>query len=302
MFCTFAPMKNSFVLCLFLLLLAALQGCERDVEFDLDDSPPKLVIEATIENDAAPVVVLTRSLNYFSRIDPQLLSQSFVRNADVYVSNGTLTHKLKEYSIAAGPGYTLYYYSIDPSSPATAFTGKLNSTYSLRVVAEGSEYTAATTIPNITRRIDSIWWKPAPAVEDSNKALVMVRATDPAGFGDYIRYMTSRNGGPFYAPFNSVFDDLFIDGTTYELQVEQGVDRNAEREEGESLFNRGDTIRFKTSNIDRATYDFWRTMEFSYASIGNPFSSPVKVLSNIKGNALGYFGGYASQYNTLIIR
>ncbi|MGB8193468.1 MAG: DUF4249 family protein, partial [Chitinophagaceae bacterium] len=51
---------------------------------------------------------------------------------------------------------------------------------------------------------------------------------------------------------------------------------------------------------DKATFDFWRTMEFSYASIGNPFSSPTKVLGNVKG-ALGYFGGYAVQYKTIII-
>jgi hypothetical protein len=42
-------------------------------------------------------------------------------------------------------------------------------------------------------------------------------------------------------------------------------------------------------------------MEYTYASVGNPFASPVKVLSNISNNALGYFGGYASQYRTIII-
>jgi hypothetical protein len=41
-------------------------------------------------------------------------------------------------------------------------------------------------------------------------------------------------------------------------------------------------------------------MEFSYQSIGNPFSSPTKVLGNVKG-ALGYFGGYAVQYKSLVI-
>jgi len=57
----------------------------------------------------------------------------------------------------------------------------------------------------------------------------------------------------------------------------------------------------KLCNIDKATYDFWRTFEFNFQSIGNPFSSPIKVLGNISGNALGYFGGYAAQYRTLII-
>jgi hypothetical protein len=61
-------------------------------------------------------------------------------------------------------------------------------------------------------------------------------------------------------------------------------------------------VTLKLCNIDKATYDFWRTMEFAYSSVGNPFSSPTKVLSNISGGALGYFGGYAAQFKTIIIR
>jgi hypothetical protein len=129
----------------------------------------------------------------------------------------------------------------------------------------------------------------------------MVRATDRKGFGDYIRYFTKRNSEPFLAPYNSAFDDLFIDGTTYELQLDPGVDRNYPVGEDDRYFRKGDTVTFKLSAIDKATYDFWSTMEFSYASIGNPFATPTKVLSNISNNALGYFGGYGSQYRTLII-
>jgi hypothetical protein len=83
--------------------------------------------------------------------------------------------------------------------------------------------------------------------------------------------------------------------------VERGADRNEEIDRDNfSFFEKGDTITVKFCNIDKATYDFWRTMEYSYASIGNPFSSPTKVLSNVKG-ALGYFGGYAVQYKTLVV-
>jgi hypothetical protein len=42
-------------------------------------------------------------------------------------------------------------------------------------------------------------------------------------------------------------------------------------------------------------------MEYNYQSIGNPFSSPTKTLGNISNNGLGYFGGYAAQYVTLMI-
>lgn len=276
-------------------------GCEKKVSFQLHDQPDKLVVEATIENGQPPVVILSKSVGYFSKISADLLNQSFVHGADVSVSNGTKNHKLKEYSKSLGNGVTFYYYSIDSANLSTSFVGELNHQYSLKIVSEGKEYTAVTTIPNITKRIDSVWWKKPPVTKDSSKIIVMVRATDPPGYGDYIRYYTKTNREPFYPPMNSTFDDFFIDGTTYELQVDKGVDRNLDINFDENFFRRGDTVALKLSNIDKATYDFWRTMEFSYASIGDPFSTPTKVLSNIKGDALGYFGGYASQFRTIII-
>ncbi len=288
------------ILSLFLIVFT-LSACERVVEFELNDVTPKLVVEATIENNEVPVVYLSKSQAYFSTIDLNALANSFVRNAEVYISNGTTTHKLIEYTLPVGPGLNFYYYSNDPANPATAFVGELNKSYSLRIVAEGKEYSATTTIPDTTRRIDSFYWKPAPAGNPPEKVSVMIKATDKPGFGDYVRYFTKRNSELFYPGFNSVFDDQVIDGATYEVQVERGIPRNGSTPEGYSFFDKGDTVTLKLSNIDKATYDFWRTMEFTYASVGNPFSSPTKVISNIIGGALGYFGGYATQYRTIII-
>lgn len=289
----------SLSVCLFLFSVL-LFGCEKDIDIELNSEEPKLVVEATIENGQPPMVVLTRSLDYYAAISPQQLANSFVRGAEVFISNGNRTHKLKEYSTTVG-GFTLVHYSIDSSDLATAIIGELNKQYSLRIVADGQEYNATTTIPGLTKQIDSVWWKPAPPQADPDQVIVMVKATDPAGFGDYVRYYTKRNSEPFLTPFNATFDDLFIDGTTYELPIERGIDRNREIEDRDRLFVKGDTVTLKLSNIDKATYDFWRTMEFAYASVGNPFATPIKVQSNISGNALGYFGGYASQYRTLII-
>lgn len=287
-----------YVLCMLLLPLAA---CEKSIDLDLEEAPPKLVVEATIEAGEAPRVVLTNSLNYFATISPDQLLNSFVHNAEVYISNGTYTHKLKEYSVPLTGGYALFYYSIDSSQLATAFKGEEGKGYTLRIVNGSTEYNAQTTIPVFTRQIDSVWWKEPPTDVDSNRAIVMVKATDKPGYGDYVRYFTKKNAGPFLPGLNSVFDDLFIDGTTYELQVEPGWNRSFEREEEDAFFAKGDTVTLKLSAIDRATYDFWRTMEYSYASVGNPFSTPVKIAGNISNDALGYFGGYASRYRTIII-
>ncbi len=291
-------MKYLWALLLLILVVAA--SCEKKIEFDLEESEPKVVVEATIENERPPIVILSSTFNYFATIDPQILATSFVHDAEIFVSNGVNTHKLKEYNYSVS-GYKLYYYSVDSTNLSSAFTGELNKQYSLRIVHQGKEYLSTTSIPGITKRVDSVWWRPAPATEDTNKVVALVRATDPAGFGDYIRYFTKRNKEPFYPAFNSVFDDLIIDGTSYEIQIDPGINRNVERKEEEFFFNRGDTVVFKLANINKATFDFWRTMEYSYASIGNPFATPVKVLGNISNGALGYFGGYAAQYHTLVI-
>ncbi|MFZ9387958.1 MAG: DUF4249 domain-containing protein [Chitinophagaceae bacterium] len=292
--------RPNLIFCLFTLW--SLSACEKTVDFKLDETAPKLVVEATIENGQPPVVSLSSSIGFFSRIDPVTLGASFVHNAEVFISNGTRTHRLKEYTVSLGGGFNLYYYSVDPSDPATLFNGELNGRYSLRIVSDGKEYTALTTIPDTTRRIDSLYWKPAPPGNSESKVMLMMRASDKPGFGDYIRYFTKRNWEMFYPGLNSVYDDQIIDGTTFEVQVERGVDRNEGAQgEGYSFFDKGDTVTLKLCNIDKATYDFWRTMEFNYVSVGNPFSTPTRVVSNIRGGALGYFGGYGAKYRTVII-
>lgn len=285
------------------LVTMVLVGCEKSISFTPDNAEPLVVVEATIENGTAPIVILSQSVNYFSEISPDILSNSFIHDASIEMSNGTLTHKLKEYKIAGGAsGYDLFYYSIDSANLATAFLGEFSKSYSLKISTGGKEYSATTTIPALAKKIDSLWWEKPTGSVDTLFAKVLAKVTDPPGYGNYIRYFTRRNNEPFWPGLNSSFDDQIVDGTTYNIQIDQGVNRNEEfDEETYALFYRGDTVTVKQCNIDKATYDFFRTLEYSYASIGNPFSSPTKVLSNIKGGGLGYFGGYAAQYISLII-
>lgn len=292
-------MRTYLVLLFF--FAAGIAGCEKTVSFDVKEVKPKLVVEATIENGQPPIVFLSNSLSFYSKVDPTAIAGSFVHNAFVYVSNGTVTHRLKEYVIPIGGGYYFYYFSTDPSSPSTIIYGELKKSYSLRIVIEGEEYTATTTIPDTTKRIDSVFWKPAPPGNPDSKVSLMLRAYDKPGFGDYIRYFTKRNDEPYYPGINSVFDDQVIDGSSYEVQVERGLDRNESNLSGSVYFDRGDTISLKLCSIDKQTFDFWRTMEFNFASIGNPFSTPTKVLSNVSGGALGYFGGYGAQIRKIVV-
>jgi hypothetical protein len=283
------------------ILALALVACEKTISFSVDRQNPKLVVDGSIETGRPPVIFLTSSLDYFSKISPDILANSFVRNAVLTISNGSITHQLKEYGQPT-PAGTLYYYTIDSSQLATAIWGEPGKTYTLDIGVGNAHYLATTTIPFLAKTVDSIWWKPSPNNPDTNKVVLMARVTDPKGYGNYIRFFTAVNGGPFFPGLNSVFDDQIVDGTTYDIEVEKGVDRNADIDfQNYSFFDRGDTVTLKFTNIDKATFDFWRTMEYNYGSIGSPFSSPTKVLGNISNGALGYFGGYSTEYKTLVI-
>ena len=292
-------MKHLFLLAGTLFLL---MSCEKKIDFNLKNAEPVLVVDAQIENGQAPTVVLTKSFDYFSTISPQTLSGLFVHNAEVYMENGTRSQKFKEYTVPLGGGYTAYYYGLDTSFPTTTFIGRFNTQYLLDIKSEGKEYAATTNIPRLTKVPDSLWFRHAPYNPDTSTRVLMTRTTDPPGLGNYIRYFTKKNSGGFLPGANSVFDDAVIDGTTYEIQVDPGIDRNNIVSGDNNFFHKGDTVTVKLCNIDKATYTFWNTWEFAQQSIGNPFSQPNKVIGNISNGALGAFCGYAAWYKTIIAR
>lgn len=287
---------------LFFVATSLFFSCEKDIDFQPDLQAPKLVVDAQIETGQPPVVVLSNSLSYFSSINSSILANSFVHGAKIVINDGTQTHQLKEYSYALN-GNIFYYYTNDIASPSTAIIGQNGKHYNMTIDVNGTLYTSSTNIPVLAKIIDSIWWKKAPNNPDTTTSVVMARVTDPPGYGNYIRYFTrNRNGNPFLPGENSSFDDQVIDGKTYDVIVDQGIDRNREMSrDSVGYFYRGDTVTVKFCNIDKATYTFWNTWEFSYQSIGNPFSSPNKVIGNISNNALGAFCGYAVQLKTVII-
>ena len=285
-----------------LTILTTLVSCEKRIDFTPETQEPKLVVEGIIEGGQQPTVYLTRSLDFFSRISTEELKGSFVRDAQVTISDGVNTELLKEYQIRVSGDTLLYYYSIDTANGRIGMLGELGHSYQLNIKADGNEYNATTTIPYPAKTLDSLYYRIADISGDTSKVILFGRFTDPPGYGNYIRYFTNVNGGLYRPGLASVFDDQVVDGKQYNLQIEQGVDRNTDIDfENYSYFDKGDIISVKFCNIDKATYDFWRTMEYSYASIGNPFSSPTKVIGNISNGALGYFGGYAVQYASIII-
>ena len=280
-----------------IIICTQLYSCEKNITFKLNNVESLLVVDANIENGQRPQVVLTKSFDYFSNIDASLLSNSFVHGSVVSVSDGIITQQLKEYVYSFG-NFNLYYYSTDSTN---SFKGKVNTNYTLNINSNNKNYLATTTIPSVAKKIDTIFWKIAPYAKDSNDVILFIRSTDPPGLGNYIRYFTKKDQLPFLPGRNSVFDDQIIDGTSYQLQVEPGIDRNKDNKTDSNYFKKGDIVTLKLCNIDKATFTFWSTWEFAFNSIGNPFSQPNKVIGNISNGALGSFYGYGADYKTIKI-
>ncbi len=288
-----------YQLLLLSIISVLLLSCEKNINFKLNETQSVLVVDASIENDKDPRIVLTKSLPYYAQLGPDVLRDLFVHDADVVLSDGLVTHHLKEYAVPIFPGINYYYYSTDPAQPP--LIGQLNTTYQLTIISEGKTYQSQTTIPTLGRTPDSLFFKPSPFNPDTSKRLAYLTITDPPGLGNYVRYFTQTNSEPFFPPNNSVYSDEVIDGTTFTVLLEKGFDRNNPPDLKENFFKYGDTVTVKFCNIDRATYTFWNTWEFAAQAIGNPFSQPNKVIGNISNGALGAFSGYAASYKKVIV-
>ncbi|HEY9177712.1 MAG TPA: hypothetical protein VIN07_08485, partial [Flavipsychrobacter sp.] len=131
----------------FFCVLMGFISCEKEVDINLDTGEPSLVVEGGIENDLPPVVLLTRSVGYFEKLDLETLQNTAVHDAEVYVSDGTKRVRLKEYSVDTGiNGNKFYYYSIiDFSNPVfppvdSLILGELERYYTLTVIVDGKTY------------------------------------------------------------------------------------------------------------------------------------------------------------------
>jgi hypothetical protein len=85
--------RNIFFFFLFSISFAS---CEKDITIKLDPTTTDLVVDASIENDKYPMVVLSKSLAYFSQLSTAALSASYVHGAYVTMNNGSITGQLKE--------------------------------------------------------------------------------------------------------------------------------------------------------------------------------------------------------------
>jgi hypothetical protein len=311
----------------YILLLLGLIACTKEVIIDVPTVPSKIVVEGSIENGQAPLVILTRTQGYFEPTDLNALQGIFIKGATVTVSSNGVPTVLNEICIADLPLELLplvaeqtgiavetlqlldicIYTSFDPLS-----YGQENTIYDLLVESDGEVLTSRTKI-NTVVGLDSVWFT---LVEDS-LGFAFAFLTDPDTAGNAYRWFAKRvnhypewsqlageqKDGSYIAPLGSSFTDEFFNGLDFEFAYFRGERPNSTKEDDQNeergFFKVGDTIAVKGCVIDRGAYKFFSSFENQAGNQGSPLAVPANVKSNIEGG-LGVWVGYGASYDTII--
>ena len=278
-----------------ILFFLALVGCTRDVDIDIANADEKIVVEGRIETGGVAEVYLTKSFFIFEEFNANDLSEHLITNAFVTISNGLVIDTLiPQIDLTSFP--PLVYTTSSPS-----FLGVENGTYNLKIVVEGKILTSTTTIPNKVK-LDSVWIREENGIP--GKGFVWAHLSDPDTLGNGYRWeqkLTTET--KFVSPVGSTYDDKIVNGKSFDFLSQKPFDTNNDSLDRTTAFyyDITDTVIIKFSAIDKASFDFWRTLDVSKSNNGNPFAAPITPVTNINGG-LGVFAGYAVSYDTAVYK
>lgn len=249
--------------------LIALQSCEKVIDVNLKNASPVIVIEGVVTNRVDSQYVQIRRTASFDQ--PNVFPE--VSGAVVTISDGTgRVVMLRE----KRPGYYVVH----------NFTGRSGRTYSLKVLVDGNEYTAQSTMPNQVN-IDSIGIS-VTSFFDEERKIVQLIYKDPAKVKNYYRYKLKINGKSSDNIF--AFDDSFTDGRTV----------NRELFDFDLSSKSGDKAEIEMQCIDASVFRYWQGVDQNQ-SRGGASTTPANPISNISNGALGYFSAHTVQNEDIII-
>ncbi len=276
----------------FFFFIFFLFGCTEDVNLTIAGGDKEIVIEGSIESGKPAKVIVTHNSPISQTINASAI---LVSNAKVYVSNGFITDTLT-FGLDAESAIPLDY-------KGHSVIGVPLQTYYLTVIADGKTYTAITTIPKPIA-LDSVWWQVQPPKDSLGFA--WAHLSDPPGLGNNYKWFARRPTKDFrwVAPYGSTFDDKFFDGKSFDFAYNRGTDptttASAPPLSDEGYFKKTDTVYIKFCTVDYNTCRFYETYEAALQANGNPFASPVSIISNIKGGGLGVWAGFGTTYDTIM--
>jgi hypothetical protein len=320
-----------FAFSLSCVIIVGLSSCEKEITVDLPATEAVIVVEGSIFQGEAPIIMLTRSQGYFEPTSFEALQDFFVHDAQVTIESGGVTYPLTEVCSADLDSTQLAAAAAALGVPVSTITGlnlclytsfelvgMQNTEYRLRIEHESQVLTSYTKIPGAIP-LDTVFFQifnPDPA--DSLGFLTGV-ITDPDTSGNAYRWFARRishfpawvanpdkrgrvKDFGFIAPLGSVNDDRFFNGLQFEFSFYRGSEANStsfdDLNNERGFFKRGDTVVVRSCVIDRNSYKYLYSFESQVSNQGSPFAVPFNLQTNIQGG-YGGFVGYATTYDTV---
>lgn len=253
-----------------LLGLITLFSCEKVINIPVNEADSKIVVEGVLKNYVGESYIkLSKSGSVYAGSDFTDLSNATVM---VYDDNGG-TYQFVEDPVQKGK-------FIFPT-----FAAAENSSYSLSIEVEGQTLTAESTSRSLPS-IDSITYT-LESFAGSEFYLPYYHSVDNGSEENQYRLRIWINGDEteiFY-----MGDDQFINGQYYAAQF---FGTSAQL---------SDTIAIEMLEMDEHVYDYFYGL--SNESDNSSFSpAPGNPISNIQGDALGFFGVFMTDTATAIVQ
>ncbi|WP_347216924.1 DUF4249 domain-containing protein [Chryseobacterium sp.] len=256
-------MKKVFFI---ILSVFALNSCQKEIDLDLADQSGNIVIEGNVTDVQGPYTVkITKSVGF-----SQPNQYPAIANAQVILSDNTGQTETLQY---AGNG----------EYKTNSFNAVPGRTYTLKVQADGKQYTAQSTMPEAVE-IEGLVQDSFQFGDKTTYTLLPV-FTDPAELGN--RYLFSFTINNLSKKYISVLSDNLNNGLPNQWNLNLPNDDNDGRDH---QVVPGDIIRVEMQSIDTNIFTYYSSL--LQISDGYGSVTPANPPSNISNGALGYFSAH----------
>lgn len=267
-------MKNTFYIILSLFILSS---CEKEIDLDLNDQSGNIVIEGNVTNQSGPYTVkITKSVGFS---EPN--QYPAVTGAQVILSDNTGQTEILHY---AGSG--MY--------QTTTFVGTPGRTYTLKVQAEGKQYTAESKMP------EEVYFEGLQQSSfkfgDKTTYTLLPLFTDPTPLGN--RYLFSFTINDLTKKYMNTFSDNVNNGLPNQQPLILPNDDNKGRDHEVVA---GDKIHVEMQCIDTNIFTYYSALLQISGGNGGTVT-PTNPPSNISNGALGYFSAHTTETKTFVIQ
>jgi len=268
-------MKNILFI---LISLFTFTACEKEIDLDLEDKSGNIVIEGNITDQAGPYFVKISKSVAFTEAN----QYPAVENATVVLSDDS------------GQTETLQYIG-NGMYQTTGFTGESGRTYTLKIDAEGKQYTAQSTMPQAVS-FDNLEQDSFIIGGETSYTLLPV-FTDPPALGN--RYLFSFMVNNHAKKYFQEFSDNVNNGMPNQRPLLLPNDD----EDDNIKVAAGDTIHVEMQCIDEPVYTFYSAL-LQISNGGGPGGgvTPSNPPSNISNGALGYFSAHTVRKKSMVIQ